>query len=355
MTCVNKSRLVYVAIVIFFLLTASSSIAQSFKVREFSRHPNSAHGLLKARNVSVTYTTSQPTRYDFDTCPFFMDRLKCYDDHEYKGALDGKLEYVLESGALQVLERTDLERWPFPNNTVWFFCDSLCFHLVISLACQLQKITYPQKSAISNDYPLTRDRYCVDFVGGGRLCHFYQGCFSGKCFLPGCPVRPEFRNCLEEVTQLVHPRDVLFTGLTTHLPDDHKREVTSELNLFKQTFVNDFLKRQVRVVWMTTSAQHFRTASGRLTAKQVEKKVHGSHACVPHKRNGEGTTNILSRHLIEELNLTIFPFYDLTAEAYVHYHGPHCIKRCVDCTHYCHPGVTDVSADYISLLLKNLH
>mmetsp|Transcript_42360 Transcript_42360/g.79273 ORF Transcript_42360/g.79273 Transcript_42360/m.79273 type:complete len:181 (-) Transcript_42360:285-827(-) len=159
----------------------------------------------------------------------------------------------------------DARLWPESRSTIWIACDSICRQLFISLACQLVEILEPGVFHITPGIEITDSHRCVHFKGGGRMCLYYLGCFTGNCFLPICPMlRKNAKKkvtCMAEFVNLVQPGDSVFIGLGVHMHEDEEAQTIKEMELFKQ--MSPLLMEKAKVHWLTTSSQHFASKSGR--------------------------------------------------------------------------------------------
>uniref|UniRef100_A0A7S0MSZ7 Trichome birefringence-like C-terminal domain-containing protein n=1 Tax=Pyramimonas obovata TaxID=1411642 RepID=A0A7S0MSZ7_9CHLO len=303
--------------------------------------------ILDSSDFSFQFDNSSRYRFSLG-CPF-VDRYWCDAKlHEDATLLVERTNYFCS------VPKVSAHAWPHSMHTVWIVCDSTCRQLFISLACQLQEVLFPHIYPVAPGIPLSPSHRCVHFHQGGRLCFYFAGCFSGNCYLPLCPVRRAASKdtCLGELSSLLRAGDTLFIGLGVHLHEDEADKVAYELSLFKRFFKKNSHKVH-RVFWLTSSAQHFATNSGRLYSQVnnvVGKKVLFRACKRISYRDGFGIVNNMSSGIIKDLNIPVIPLYGVSQPLWnLHLTNKKARKKRseLDCTHFCNPGVPDLWSDLV--------
>eukprot|EP00959_Pyramimonas_sp_CCMP1952_P004819 101117-Pyramimonas_sp.AAC.1 len=279
-------------------------------------------------------------RYD-ESCPYFRKRFKCDSTHSLA------LQFETPQGGTCTAENLVVSDWP-TDRTVWLIGDSIYQQLLVSLACQLRSKIY-QRVPLSPQLEEGKGRQCLLLRGGGRLCHYFLGCFSGRCFMSGCPTDGNYTNCLQEVLPLIGSKDIVITGLGVHIREDEAHVVSDELVIFEDMYTK--LRRKGAIVfWADSSAQHFQTPSGRLTVALAGKggRQHISRCRALQQTANVGAINSLAIALVLKLGVLTVPMFAISKfGSNLHYPNRH------DCTHFCNPGVPDLFSDYVFAAIRS--
>lgn len=267
-----KAKTIYIALLLLFKLWSAET-----KVEPVCTTPE------VLRSNRFTHELANRTRFSF-TCPF-VDRYWC------DPSMHRDMTLTARSGKSSCkIPKLSASEWPRSRKTIWIVCDSTCRQLFVSISCQLQEILEPIIYPITPGVQLSSSHKCVHSVFGGRICFYFAGCFTGDCFLPMCPVLKrnvgKIYSCLEEVTSFVQRGDIVFIGLGVHIHENEGKKLKSELSLFKQYYPK-LLDKVQRIFWLTSSAQHFASTSGRFASKKIsERRRLLRHPCrrIPYSR-----------------------------------------------------------------------
>ena len=321
-----------------------------------AQQPCSVAQLYNGMNFTVIGRLRHDSKRYAESCPFMHKRFKCKKGVDGKNVFSGgkhahqrrkarRFQWeVVESRFSCSIQTMTAYDWPLLNRTIWLVCDSLCWQTFISLLCTLEELIDSNNITPLGDVDDVHHR-CYGFQNSvGRICLYYLGCFSGKCFQPQCPISFERKTCIEEVADFVHPGDVIFMGIGSHIREDENEKAINELQLFKDVIGRFY---GIKIIWLSSPAQHFSALkSGRLNTVNVSQLIKSS-GCVPHEEDGKCVTDRYFSSYLKELNVPVLPWYQISREA----HRAHYSTR--DCTHFCNPGFTDIFADTIMSVVKD--